>query len=189
MRAAPVVDARKAVKTLLSAGKAFQRALTEPTEMDGRFYAFHLIRNYIRDDRLGEHIAFPGPLANLSSVLNSFVIACEKSLGELRDPGRAEIMVGEAWATWICELTTLLAASGLPTSARKDTDKRPGPSDFEVLIEQLQSLVPQSCRRRGSLSGPIGRARARLGTQRSAQFRDNKRKTIPSLKSRPRTRK
>ena len=44
VRAAPLVDARKATNELLSAGKALRNEIEdEPAEMNGRFYAFHLI--------------------------------------------------------------------------------------------------------------------------------------------------
>ncbi len=166
VRAADVVDARKATKTLLSSGKAFQRAITEPTEMDGRFYAFHLVRNYIRDDRLGDYFALHSqdPVKALSGVLTSFEVACEKALAELSDPNRAEIMVGEAWEEWIHQLTAILDESGLPTAARKDSDKQKGstPSSFVAFVRELQECVPTACWRRRSdsaLATAIGSAR------------------------------
>jgi hypothetical protein len=86
-RAASVADARKATSELLSAGKRLRNAIKdEPAELNGRFYAIHLIRNYLRDDRLGDYTSFPGPIAALTSVLTSFVTACEQSLTELHDP-------------------------------------------------------------------------------------------------------
>ena len=107
VRAPSIEDARKATKELLSIGNTFLNALkVEPVKLNGRFYAFHLVRNHLRDERLGDYTAFPGPIAALRNVLNSFVSACEQRLTELRDPNRAEFLMGAAWDAWICELSS-----------------------------------------------------------------------------------
>ena len=169
VRAAPLVDARKATNELLSAGRALRNEIEdEPAEMNGRFYAFHLIRNYLRDERLGDYTAFPGPIAALRSVLNSFVTACEQSLGELHDPNRAEFVEGAAWDAWIDQLSSILNEAGLPTSARKDSDKQKisSPSHFVALIRELQKSVPSACypqRSDAALATAISAARRRTG--------------------------
>ncbi len=78
--------------------------------------------------------------------------------------GRAEIMVGEAWEEWIHQLTAILDESGLPTAARKDSDKQKGstPSSFVAFVRELQECVPTACWRRRSdsaLATAIGSAR------------------------------
>jgi hypothetical protein len=163
------VDARKATIKLLSAGRTLRNALKdEPAELNGRFYAIHLIRNYLRDDRLGDHTSFPGPIAELTSVLTSFVTACEQSIAELRDPNRAEIVEGAAWDAWIRQLLCILNEAGLPTAARKDTDKQKTsiPSSFVALVRELQRCVPRACypqRSDAALATAISAARRRAG--------------------------
>lgn len=169
VRAARLVDARKATNEVLSAGQALRNALKdEPAEMNGRFYAFHLIRNYLRDERLGDYTAFPGPIAALRSVLNSFVTACEQSLAELHDPNRAEFVEGAAWDAWVRQLLCILSEAGLPTAARKDTDKQKTsiPSSFVALVRELQRCVPRACylqRSDAALATAISAARRRAG--------------------------
>jgi hypothetical protein len=53
------VDARKATKQLLLAANVLRNSIEQPAELDGRSYALHLIRNYIRDARLGDFFASP----------------------------------------------------------------------------------------------------------------------------------
>jgi hypothetical protein len=148
LKAARSVDARRAVKKIMSIAEALLEEVKAPADLDGRFYAIHLLRNHIRDDRLGDPTTLPyrDPLVIFSNVISSFVIACEQSLLELSDPNRAEIQEGEAWKTWVCGLAAILEPRGLPTSARKDSDKRKHewPSPFVVLVSALQEYVPAS---------------------------------------------
>ena len=143
-----------------------------PADLDGRFYAIHLLRNHIRDERLGDPTSLPyrDPLATFSNVISSFVIACKRSLREMSDPNRAEFKKGEAWNKWICDLAAILEPSGLTTSARKDFDKRKQerPSRFVVLVSALQEYVPAQCRRTCSEAGmatAISRAKRQLSGQ------------------------
>ena len=163
-RASPLVDAREAVNEFASAGKALRNLLMdESTVGSGRFYAAHLIGNYLRDTRLGDYLGSPGTLAALASVLASFVTACEQSLAELSETNREE---GAAWDLWVQQLSSFFKAAGLPTAARKDSDKQKNssPSPFVVLIRELQKCVPRACYRQRSdstLATAISAARAR----------------------------
>ena len=100
-------------------------------------------------------VPYRDPLATFSNLISSFVIACERSLRELSDPNRAEMQEGVAWNKWVCRLVEVLEPSELPTSARKDSDKRKPqrPSAFVVLISTLQEYVPARCRRICSEAG------------------------------------
>jgi hypothetical protein len=104
----------------------------------------------------------------LLGVITSFEIACERALAELSDPNRAEMREGEAWEKWIHELSAILDESGLPTTARKDSDKQKdcSPSFFVAFVRELQKCVPAACWRRRSdsaLATAIGSARKIAG--------------------------
>jgi len=165
-------DAREALKKIRFFAEALREEVTPPADLDGRFYAIHLLRSHIRDDRLGDPTSLPyrDPLATFSNVISSLVIACERSLRELSDPNRAEFQEGEAWNNWICRLVEVLEPSELPTSARKDSDKRKHEraSAFVVLISVLQEYVPVQFRRTCSEAGvatAISRAKRQLSGQ------------------------
>ena len=78
LRAARSVDARRAVKKIMSIAEALREEVKAPADLDGRFYAIHLLRNHIRDDRLGDPTTLPfrDPLVIFSNVISSFLIAC-----------------------------------------------------------------------------------------------------------------
>lgn len=170
--APPTIDARKAARRILTIAKTLMDAMTPPSEINGRFYALHLIRNFIRDEKLPDPTVLPfqDPVSSFASMLASLVAACEQSLRELHNPERAEIKVGMAWDSWICDLVKILERKGLPVSARKDCDKRTNNtlSEFVALISALQKLLPPRCRRTCSASGvetAINRAKRRLAGQ------------------------
>ena len=164
--AAPVMDARKAIKRLSSAAAKLRDLLAQQAGSGGGQYAIHLILNYMRNYRLGdpESLRYHDPIKAFSEVISSFVMACEQSLNELKDPNRGEFREGEAWDEWVCKLGATLEASDLPTAARKDSDKQRarGASPFVALIRELQMCVPAPCRRHCSDTGlatAVARAR------------------------------
>lgn len=171
LKAARTVDARRAIKKIMSIAEALREEVKPPADLDARFYAIHLLRNHLRDDRLNPtSIPYRDPLATFSNLISSFEIACELSLHELSDPNRAEFQEGKAWNSWVCRLVKVLEPSGLPTYARKDSDKRKHerPSAFVILISALQEYVPTQCRRVCSESGvatAISRAKRKLSGQ------------------------
>ena len=164
--AAPVFDARKAIKKLSSAAGQLRDLVAQQAGSGGGQYAIHLLMNSIRNDRLGDPKSRPyqDPIKAFSEVISSFVMACEQSLNELKDPNRGEFREGEAWDEWVCKLGATLEASDLPTAARKDSDKQRarGASPFVALIRELQMCVPAPCRRHCSDTGlatAVARAR------------------------------
>jgi hypothetical protein len=165
-------DARTALKKILKAARSLQEEIRRPDELDGRFYALHLVRNFVRGEGLPDPAVLPfrDPVEAFSSMLSSVVVACERSARELNNPNRAEIKVGAAWDSWIRDLVEILKVDGLPVSVRKDSDKRAKvvSSDFVSLVSALQDFLPTNCRRICSESGletAISRAKGRLTGQ------------------------
>lgn len=74
---------------------------------------------------------------------------------------------GNAWEHWIGDLTQSAKDHGLPSGARKDSDKRDSdsPSQFVRLVQTLQSFVPKSYRRHSQSSNALATAIA-LGRRR-----------------------
>jgi hypothetical protein len=72
---------------------------------------------------------------------------------------------GGAWDIWIRQLTSILDHRGLPTSARKDSDKAKSDkaSQFVELVDALQRLIPERFRRsihsKPALAAAIHKAR------------------------------
>jgi hypothetical protein len=160
-----------ASKGILKAARTLQEEIRRPDKLDGRFYALHLIRNFVRSDGLPDPTVLPfcDPLDAFASILSSVVVACEQSARELKNPDRAEIKVGAAWDSWIRDLVEILKAHGLPVSVRKDSDKRVkvASSDFVALVTALQELLPANFRRMCSEAGletAISRAKRRDGS-------------------------
>jgi hypothetical protein len=180
LHAVPVADARVELKEIQTAAERLRnRISSRPGPLNAATYAKHLLLNHIRDDRLGDPRgrvlesgkldpkSIAGPINALIGILNSCALACESALKELEDMDYS-MREGDAWGRWICRLKAILKDHGLPTTARKDTDKnRDKESPFVSLVWELQSLAPEQCRRHTlniwALSKAIGKLRVSPG--------------------------
>ena len=77
--------------------------------------------------------------------------ACDAALTDLAEQRQAggSFSGGTAWDCWVFKLTEAMTVQGLPTAARKDTDKRKsgGPSPFVAFVHELQQCIPDRFRR------------------------------------------
>jgi hypothetical protein len=109
-------------------------------------------------------------MPQLRELLLSFAVACNSALAEMESsPSHRE---GACWDRWICDLTTILAAAGLPVAASKGSGKSKSdtPSAFVSLVLKLQDCVPKEARRHETpsldgLATAINRARGSLGSK------------------------
>jgi hypothetical protein len=99
------------------------------------------------------------PLRALSEILGSCDSACTSAFRELDDPNYS-ISEGDAWNTWVGQLSDLISAGRLPTSINR---ARGRPAPFVCLISELQTQLPLECRRHthsvAALTKAIGRSR------------------------------
>lgn len=99
---------------------------------------------------------------------------CDRVIAELRarEPG---FRAGETWDLWVRNLTKILKLEGLPTQARKDTDKQTEsslPSPFIGFLRELQQCIPPEFRRSTHSDGALAQA---IYEARSAPRREPKR--------------
>jgi hypothetical protein len=64
------------------------------------------------------------------------------------------------WKDWILKLGAIAKKYGLPTTVRNDTDKgaRERPSKFASFVYELQSKLPEECRKHGGSPATVARA-------------------------------
>ena len=82
-------------------------------------------------DQLGSFVA---DLANLGVALSTIDTA--------QIPANDYQQDGQAWASWVQNLRTILEQAQLPTGIRRDTDKSSSQSPFIRLIGALQKEFP-----------------------------------------------
>jgi hypothetical protein len=168
--ALPLAEAKKRVQSIKdSAGKFFSDLFSGPSN-DATTFADELIDRHFN--------------GRLREVLLSLAAACNSALAEMESsPSHRE---GACWDRWICDLTTILAAAGLPVAASKGSgkSKSDSPSAFVSLVLKLQepasrrtgreplgssgSGVPKEARRHNTpdgLASAINRARKGLGSK------------------------
>jgi hypothetical protein len=155
----PVDEASTLLNALTKTGGDFIRALVNAGGSgDGAVYAVQLLRHHFEEPKDRHR----NKIDALTSILTSFVAACVKARQELHEEGDGN-RVGEAWETWIRNLTEILKRNGLPTAARKDADKSEKASKFVLFVEQLQGHFEERFRRgthsTDALAVAIGRAR------------------------------
>jgi hypothetical protein len=135
------------VRRLRKSAEEFNKALLKDTHQAGvsRIYADNLIERYLDHPRLGSR----EKLRHLRSVLVSVSAACRSALKAIEDPNVPRRWPGECWDRWVCRLTAVFNASGLPSGARKDSDKRraDGHSPFVMFVYELQRCAPREARR------------------------------------------
>jgi hypothetical protein len=90
---------------------------------------------------------FPYNHLQFLMVAYSFVAGCNLMLREWKaDEG---LRVGSAWDAWVLVIAEVLEHYGLPTAARKDSDKRDSAkvnSPFVWLIQELEKRIPKDLR-------------------------------------------
>jgi hypothetical protein len=161
--AQPVSVARAHVERVKKAAAKLCHVVVENPQdsaWDARNYANRLIGQNFND--AGKSVRdLPRWLGTLMVSLGA---ACNHALTQLDDPGRQGRRKGDTWENWARKLAAILAANGLPTQVRKDTDKNihRKPSPFVHFIRELQSCVPEESRRGthsdNALSEAISRA-------------------------------
>jgi hypothetical protein len=152
--ALPLAEAKKRVQSIKgSAGKFFSDLFSGPSD-DATTFADELVDRHF-NGRLRERLL-------------SLAAACNSALAEMESsPSHRE---GARWDRWICDLTTILAAAGLPVAASKGSgkSKSDSPSAFVSLVLKLQECVPKDARRHTTPDGlatAINRARRGLGSK------------------------
>jgi hypothetical protein len=157
----PVDNASTLLNALTKTGGDFFCALVDAGGSgDGAVYAVHLLRRHYKEPKLRHR----NTIDALTSILTSFIVACDKARQELHEEGD-EHRRGESWETWIRNLTEILERNGLPTAARKDAvrNKSGKASKFVLFVEQLQGHFEERFRRgthsTDALAEAIGRSR------------------------------
>jgi hypothetical protein len=129
-------------------------------DSDAFVFAKHRVKKHFIDARFQQSHFFE----DLSGVLMSLIVACNKAVADMDDPGLPEHRQGECWENWVRNLTRTLDEAGLPTGARKDSADLGEESAFTNLVAALQKLAPAKIRRStrslSALAKAIQRARA-----------------------------
>lgn len=144
-----------------AADRFFHALFTDPSgSSDAGFYAHHLIENNFKDSRLGQVAVFDTVLR----LLRAFHVACNVSLKQLSDFCNTSSTSWNAWQRWVCRLTEIVRTAGLPWKVSKETGETAKPSDFVILVHELQVCFsiecPQPARSTKELAIAISRARA-----------------------------
>jgi hypothetical protein len=170
LAAEPLSDTEERLTKVRKAAGAFQQALIESGGSDASIFANHLIELHFDDARIRDKQKIP----DLSGILTSFIVACAKAQDEIEGGSLAGHRPGEAWETWIRNVTKLLRENDLPTQVRKDSDKnRTGQaSPFVRFIKHLQTSFDVKYRR-ATQSG-IALAEAIARARRVAKPRKNR---------------
>jgi hypothetical protein len=156
--AEPLKPARDMAIAWKRAAANLQHALHGDGCSDALVFAKHRVKKHFIDARFGPHF-----FEDLSGVLTSFIVACNKAVADMDDPGLPELRQGECWENWVRRLTRTLDEAGLPTGARKDSADLGEESAFTNLVAALQNLAPAKIRRStrslSALAKAIQRAR------------------------------
>jgi hypothetical protein len=158
--ASPLSDARKRIRIIANAAKAFRSLLIEHhrPQSDSSIFADHVVTKHLGG----------GQLSDEAHRLSSIEAACDSAERELKDPHHPSHRQGEAWDHWICELTSLLTTARLPTVAGKNVDGLGGHGaelPFPTLVLELERHLPAGCPRHTQSSAALVQAihRARRG--------------------------
>jgi hypothetical protein len=147
--------------------------LQRPTNVtrDADFLAQHLICKHLglrsEKGRNGLQVL----VMNFERIVSQ---GCDLAIRELARERESGIRAGEAWDFWVRKLTETLQANGLPTEARKDTDKQSGkglPSPFIGFLRELQQCIPAEFQRSTQSDAALAQA---IYKARSAPRREPK---------------
>jgi hypothetical protein len=165
----------EAVKRVQQIKKAIQHVRTEvlprpSVASDADYVARQLISQHLRLPWEKGRNGLQALVLNLERKISR---ACDLAIRDLRrEPG---FPAGEQWEIWVRKLTKILNAEGLPTQARKDTDKESESnllSPFIGFLRELQQCIPPEFRRSTQSDGALAQA---MSKARSAPRREPKR--------------
>jgi hypothetical protein len=169
--AEPLKAARDMAIAWKRAAANLQHALHGDGCSDALVFAKRRVRMHFIDARDARFVQRPHFFEDLSGVLTSFIVACNKAVADMDDPGLPELRQGERWENWVRSLTRTLDEAGLPTGARKDSADLVEKSAFTNLVAALQNLAPAKIRRStqslSALAKAVQRARTIPGTGHS----------------------
>jgi hypothetical protein len=185
--AQPVSIARQKVKRVRKAATALQKAILEHPQSDAgdaTLYANGLINRYFDDGSFTDRDKL-GFLGKLMAPLSTACILALEHLDNPKNYGRRE---GDAWRLWVQKLMSILAAKGLPTEVRKDTDKNKtgNPSPFVAFIRELQARVPKTFRRSTQSDGALAQSIYESGRHVRREAKSGPTISYKSRKRRPR---
>jgi hypothetical protein len=154
--AQPVSASRRRVERIKKAAAEFKDAVFENSPDAYGYYENHLFNRRFNDQRVKDR----DKLRFLGMLMTSAVVTCNQVLNHLDNPTNHGWQEGETWQLWVQELTSILTAQGLPTGARKDTDKNKTgkPSPFVALIRELQKCIPATFRRSSQSDGALAKS-------------------------------
>jgi hypothetical protein len=178
LTAEPIRGTEERLPKVRKAAGSLQQILIDSGHSEASLFANHLIELHFNDARIRDR----KKIHNLTGILTSFIVACVKAQDEIDGESFAEHRPGDAWETWIRNITKLLLENDLPTQARKDSDKnRSGQaSPFVRFIERLQTCFDLKYRRatqsKIALAEAIARARrvAKPRKRRAIKTRNQK---------------
>jgi hypothetical protein len=168
MSAGPMAEAVKRTGKLRKAASSLLTLIEQNSSMAPNAAALHA------DELIGwyryERVLHPSKgkeyLKPFASEVSSFLVACESALDEMsRSSSPGYWPDGGAWREWIKTITQIMESNGLPSSARKDTDKNKTgrPSVFVNFMRELQACLRKHYRRHmhsdTALADAINRAR------------------------------
>jgi hypothetical protein len=178
MNSEPLRFSINRIERLKNSAESFRRTIVEwDSGSMADVFAHHEIKLQFSD----EYLVAQDPLAGLARVVESFVHACELAMSNLTEPPPFW-PDGTAWRNWIIELTRIAQESGLPTSARTDTDKNTGgASAFVEFVEKLQAQLPSGLQHTRQSVSALAKA---INRARQSYRRDKSNETSKANKSR-----
>jgi hypothetical protein len=142
-QARPAAEAKAFLKRIKRSVAIVREQVSAPATIPGAWYAQHLLRNQVDDERLGT-IDVPGrdPITGLIGVLSSCDAACDRGLNELANPVYT-VEEGESWRRWVRRLSVVLDYGRQSGEA-----KRKGTVAALVsTVKAIQKRIPAAFRR------------------------------------------
>jgi hypothetical protein len=187
--AKPLSIARKRIQSIRAATARLRETIIRNPKVaknlkvwrpdDAEQYADHLVNDFFRPPSVASQDKLHG-----FTVLTSLLItACDDAFDRLNDPNSRGRRPGDSWRLWMAKLAKVLDAHGLPTAARKDTDKsKTGqPSPFVAFVRELQQCIPGRYRR--STHSEVALAKAITDALRGRDRKQSAKRAKKSRKS------
>jgi len=146
-----IVDVEKRIRRIQKGAKALQVELRgeggaqlSPSHWFGDLCIESQFEPQFTNGRANEHMN----IVMLIKLMECLDAACIGELNYLDRTSRNTPSEGCVWAMWVATLTGILRENGLPTTARKDSDKQKEVSvpAFVALVRELQRSLPQEYR-------------------------------------------
>ena len=102
----------------------------------------------------------------LAHWVNEIDRLCEQIIKTVSQPDYSGFEKFRVWNFWVAMVSLIVNSANLPSKIRKDIDKQSRPSQFVILISQIQKRLPEAARRKlsdDSLAQAIVRARNEIG--------------------------